>query len=87
MSKPIIISHSSWMKLRDQLKKDYPPSVLLIRDKMRKVLGFVDREHRSVTDDFRYQTQLCLDFYDEPKKTMFLLKYSDYIDSTSHKDS
>lgn len=86
MSKPIVISRHSWIKLREQLKKDYPLSVLLIRDRMRKVLGFVDREH-SFVKDYHYENQICLDFYDEPKRTMFLLKYSDYIDSTVYKDS
>jgi hypothetical protein len=46
MSKPIELSKSQWAKLYEQLKKDYPPSVMLIRNKMRSKLGFVDREQK-----------------------------------------
>jgi hypothetical protein len=67
---------------------------MLTRWKMREVLGFTDRLHteyvdtRSIAGEFgmpeygsrRQQKRVvCLDFFDEAKKTMFLLKYSDWI--------
>lgn len=76
MSKPINLSRKEWTVLYDQLREDYPSSVLLIRSKMQKVLGFVARSHRDYnlgTSDVR------LDFYSEKKRTLFILKYSDYI--------
>lgn len=79
---PITLKPAQWEKLKNRLQNDYSPSVILIRDKMRKTLGFVDREHRWWTERIGYQTQICLDFYDEPKRTMFLLKYSEYLDKT-----
>lgn len=81
MSKPIVLKEHQWNKLRERLKKDYNPSVILIRDKMRKTLGFVDRAHRYYTEQDGFTFQICLDFYDEPKRTMFILKYSEYLDS------
>lgn len=80
MSKPIVLNIGQWEKLRSQLKKDYNPSVVLIRDRMKSKLGFVDREHRWYTLQHGYQTHICLDFYDEPKRTMFLLKYGEYLE-------
>ena len=93
MSKSVKLKHRTWEAIFERIRADYPPSVSMIRDKMRKVLGFTVREHtlyRDGTDvvydhvsDWRdYRTELHLDFYDEPKRTMFLLKYSDIINET-----
>ena len=94
MTKPVVLSETSWLKIYNQIAKEYPPSVLLIRDKMRSVLGFTSRTHESWIDshvdinDVSYGTKwrvttIHLDFYSEPKRTMFLLKYSDIIGKTS----
>lgn len=75
------------MKLRERLKEDYGPSMLLIRSRMRDKLGFVDREHKQ-WDHFKgFYTTICLDFYNDPKRTMFMLKYSEYLDKTGITDS
>ena len=87
MTMPITLKEHQWEKLREQLKKDYKPSVILIRENMRKTLGFVDREHRWWEEHKGYQTRICLDFYNEPKRTMFMLKYSEYLDKTGITDS
>jgi hypothetical protein len=94
MSRPIILSEKVWANIYYSIAKEYPPSVLLIRDKMRSVLGFTARRHEEWINqevdvkDIRYRTKYCihlihLDFYSEPKRTMFLLKYSDIIGKTS----
>ena len=94
MSKPLILTQSQWAKIYDIIAKTYPPSVLLIRNRMREVLGFTSRTHQIWIDrnvesrDMGYGTKYCethihLDFYNEPKRTMFLLKYSDIIGKTS----
>ena len=84
MIKPIELSKAQWEKLYEQLKKDYPPSVMLIRNKMRSKLGFVDREYKHWDDNMgKYggwrKNCVMLDFYSESKRTFFMLKYSDYI--------
>jgi hypothetical protein len=83
MSKPIELSHSQWKQLREQLQKDYPRSVMLIRSRMQAKLGFVDREYKEYDykQDIGRYTKNCvmLDFYSESKRTFFMIKYSDYI--------
>lgn len=80
MSKHICISHAEWKKVLAQLSQDYPKSVTLVRYKMKEVLGFTAREHRlyDVKQQI-YKWEMHLDFYDEKKRTYFLLKYGDYI--------
>ena len=46
MSEPIEISHAQWNTLREKMLEDYPPSVTLIRSKMKSKLGFTNREIR-----------------------------------------
>ena len=84
MTKPIEISHNQWKKLSDQLRKDYPPSVLYIREKGKTKLGFVTREHKDWDPDMgKYggwrKNCIMLDFYSEKKRTFFIMKYSEYI--------
>ena len=67
----------SWPKIYNQLAKDYPPSVIIVREKMRRVLGFTTRTYKRWTSGMgSYDELMILDFYDEKKKTMFLLRYS-----------
>ena len=44
MSRPIELSHKQWMYLREQLHKDYPRSVMLLRGRMQAKLGFVEKK-------------------------------------------
>ena len=92
MTRSIKLSEPDWATLHDRLKQDYPKSVILIREKMKRVLGFVPREHEEwheINDPqktykgwrTRYpETTIHLDFYDDRKKTMFMMKYSEYLD-------
>jgi hypothetical protein len=90
MSQAVKLSKLQWLKLREKLIQDYPRSVILLRWKMLEVLGFTVRHHEEWVDrnvesrDFGYGTKyrqetIHLDFYNEPKRTMFLLKYSEYL--------
>jgi len=94
MSKAIILSVEQWKEILSSITKIYPPSVLLISNIMKEKLGFTVRWHEEWFDrnvesrDMGYETKyrqetIHLDFYNEPKKTMFLLKYSDIIGKTS----
>ena len=95
MSKPVILSEGSWLKIYNHIARNYPPSVLLVRSKMQSVLGFTSRTHEEWLDsevyisDVSYGTRwrtktIHLDFYREPKRTMFLLKYSEFINGNSN---
>ena len=82
MSKPIVLTHSQWYKLKNRLTDDHSPSVMMLNYRMKDKLGFTVREHRSWTDQRGYMVDIRLDFFNEPKRTMFLLKYSEYLDKT-----
>jgi hypothetical protein len=86
MSKPIILTHSKWGKLRTRLTTDYSPSVMMLSYRMKDKLGFTVREHVWYSKN-GYATDIRLDFYNESKRTMFLLKYSEYLDKTGITDS
>jgi hypothetical protein len=84
MSRPLVLSTAQWADLHSRLAQDYNPSVLLLGSKMKRVLGFTVRRHSQwrMDPDFghRYQEHsVHLDFYSEPLRTLFLLKYGDYL--------
>ena len=78
--KPVELTQVVWMKIHKQIVAEYPPSVLLIRDRMRSKLGFTTRVHKEwLKEHYDYKECVYLDFFSEPKRTMFLLKYSEII--------
>ena len=90
--KAIVLSIGEWENIIAEVAKYHPKSVVLTRWKMKEVLGFTPREHEewvgsyddASPEDRRagrhgYKTSIHLDFYDEAKKTFFLLKYGDWI--------
>jgi hypothetical protein len=84
VSKPIELSHINWNRLVKQLEKDYTSSTILIRSKMKSILGFTPREYREWDNDIgKYggwrKNCMMLDFYSEKKRTWFMIKYSEYI--------
>jgi hypothetical protein len=97
--KPIKLTPRQWRILRERLFEEYQatPSVIMIRSKMRDVLGFTPREHTEYIDDpdlanaiqgqrpYHSERNIMLDFYSESMRTMFLLKYSHIIDASRDK--
>jgi hypothetical protein len=41
----IKISHNQWRRIKTELQQEYPRTVFMFRERMKKVLGFVPREH------------------------------------------
>lgn len=78
MTKPIQLTNKNWEKLREKLKEDYPLSTVIIRSKMKSKLGFTVREHRTNL----FSNSIMLDFYCEKKRTLFIIKYSEYIEKS-----
>jgi hypothetical protein len=72
------LSQANWLKIYNDIARNYPHSVLLVRSKMRRVLGFTSRTHRIIKLS-GYDEQIHLDFFSETKYTMFILKYSEYL--------
>jgi hypothetical protein len=84
----IELTEAQWARLYQRLAQDYKdePSVILIRAKMRAVLGFTVRRHR-VRDPRHqgmqpgwYHEWMFLDFFDAGLEIWFRLKYAEYID-------
>lgn len=84
MTQHIELSPETWERVKEQIQKDYPISVLTIRSKMKKVLGFTDRNHWTYNKDKDKWNRpiICLDFFDEKRRTIFLLKYSEFLDNS-----
>lgn len=74
----LVFNEAEWAKIYTQLAQRYAtePSVLLIRDKMKRVLGFTVRRHRFWDkDEYEWSDHIVLDFYNPEAKTLFLLTY------------
>ena len=86
--RPIILTVNQWKHIRIELQTEHPNTVFMLRDKMKRVLGFTVREHNEwvIKPDGGYgEHQIHLDFYSANKRTMFLLKFSDVIGNTNEK--
>jgi hypothetical protein len=98
--KPVVLSVSQWQRIRAELHTEHPKSVFMLKDKMRKVLGFTVREHNEWVETKKelyaepdwlstgqegfyknkhHEHSIRLDFYNERKYTMFMLKFSEYL--------
>lgn len=80
--KPIKLTEKKWHLLKTRLTNDYTPSVMLIRSKKREVLGFTERNHSVWDAKTGFTNSVYLDFFDEVKRTMFMLKYSEYFNDS-----
>ena len=79
--KAIVFTLEQWHKqLFPRLLEEHGKSIR-ISWVCKERLGFTVREHRApISDDghfWEYQYQIHLDFYDEQKRTWFILKYID----------
>ena len=87
MSKSTRLSQAQWAQLRARIKDEHGLGTVLVRSHMREVMGFTHREHTYWSNRGRGSlkpretVEIHLDWYSEPKRTMFLLKYGDIIDS------
>ncbi len=75
----IKLTEEEWHAIYQRIKQDQPASVLLIRDKCRRVLGFTPRTHKewrqSNSGRWIPVSTTFLDFYDDGAETMFRLRY------------
>ena len=80
--KSIVLTVGQWKTIRSELQTEHSKTVFMLREKMKRVLGFTVREHNEwiIKPDGGYgEHQIHLDFYSENKRTMFLLKFSEVI--------
>jgi hypothetical protein len=80
----IKLDPDQWQKIHHRLVREHPPSVMLIRSRMREVLGFTVRNHSEWVEQGKnangraYGQTLdwfCLDFYNDAMESWFHLKY------------
>jgi hypothetical protein len=85
----IELTESQWETLATRLRQDnqHQPSVMLIRSRMREVLGFTTRQHERWHERHSREGRMawcehvvCLDFFDARMETWFRLKYAEYLD-------
>jgi hypothetical protein len=84
----IVLSTKSWRSLQEQILEDYGRATLMISWRLKATLGFSVREHTWYEDQdgvLDRVTDIRLDFYDEQLQTLFLLKYSEFINADSIK--
>ena len=80
--RPVILTVEQWKTIRSELQTEHSKTVFMLREKMKRVLGFTVREHNEwiIKPDGGYgDYRIHLDFYSEKKRTMFLLKFSEVI--------
>ena len=73
MAKSIQFTVVEWAQLKLKMTKDHElkPSIFMIREVMKRELGFTTRMHRH----WDPQEHILLDFWDDEKETFFRLKY------------
>jgi hypothetical protein len=75
----IKLTHHEWKVIRVQIIAEHGQSMVLLRDKMKRELGFTVRDHKlwakHPNGDTRVGFQICLDFYNDSAETMFRLRY------------
>ena len=74
----ITLTVAEWNKIQDQLLDDWPKSHVIMRDVMRRELGFTVRKHDvwlGQDPGMGFATMVYLDFFDDAKETWFILKY------------
>ena len=78
MAKSIQFTVEEWTQLRLKIAKDHElkPSVFMIREVMKRELGFTTRVHRQWDPGMvNYQEHVLLDFWNDEKEIFFRLKY------------
>lgn len=77
MARSIQLTDREWTKLRKRIKEEYPtkPSLFLIRESMRRELGFTTRYHQTYSHQHGTMEYIWLDFFDDNMETLFRLKY------------
>lgn len=77
MARSIQLTGKEWSRLRKRIKEEYPtkPSLFLIRESMRRELGFTTRYHKTYSPLSGTTEFIWLDFFDDNLETLFRLKY------------
>ena len=78
MANSIQFTMEEWVQLKLKLVKEHElkPSIFMIREVMKRELGFTTRMHRQWDPGMvNFQEYVLLDFWNDEKETFFRLKY------------
>ena len=78
MANSIQFTMEEWVQLKLKLVKEHElkSSIFMIREVMKRELGFTTRMHRQWDPGMvNYQEHVLLDFWNDEKETFFRLKY------------
>ena len=78
MANSIQFTMEEWVQLKLKLVKEHElkPSIFMIREVMKRELGFTTRMHRQWDPGMvNFQEHVLLDFWNDEKETFFRLKY------------
>lgn len=78
MAKSIQFTVEEWDQLKLKLAKEHElkPSIFMMREVMKRELGFTVRHHRQWLPEMTdYEVHILLDFWNDEKETFFRLKY------------
>jgi len=73
----IKLTSKEWKKIHKQLKEEYKskPSIFMIREVMKRELGFTTRYHTTYSHQHGTVETIYLDFFNDAMETLFRLKY------------
>lgn len=85
MINSVKMDEPTWKTIKSKIIDEYGTTILMIRDKCRRKLGFTVRYHeewqRPNGGRWIKVITVYLDFFDDALKVMFFLKYSDILGS------
>lgn len=78
MAKSFKLTSKDWSKVKQSITDTHGRTILMLRERCRRELGFNVRDQRDGWLDI-----VWLDFYDDFSQTMFLMKYGELISHSS----
>lgn len=76
---PIEVSRQTRNQIMESLRKEFPPSTTLIRDNMRRDLGFVFRVHWQPGEQY-WDVKIYVDFFTDSARSWFLIRFAEILD-------
>lgn len=81
--KPLILTDAQWHVILSELKKEYPRTVFILRNRMKQVLGFTVREHKQWVPNSSYDREYKRYLYNKDT-SIFIDSAEPYKGHTEH---
>jgi hypothetical protein len=76
--KHLELTQDEWHRVRERIRDMFGNSMLMLRGRMKRELGFTPRDHRKWVpkmDGGYHDVVVHIDFYTEEARTFFMLSY------------